>query len=155
MKCCLCRNVAILTYGFTERNAGEFCNGFKTYYAYGRYNVLLPFCAAHFEEASLTWPGLLAHPIQAVHRYHQEAAAVKEQLRAKLDRQPELKKQVMVAWDRYDAEKRKRPKPAPSPMAKKAAALLAKKAPAGPRRSISSEHSAMLVGFLRGLRAKS
>lgn len=159
MECCLCKAPAVMTYGFTERDRDEFCKGLRTYYAYGRCTVLLAFCADHFEEATLTWPGLVGHPIQAVHRRAREAEAVKERVKERL-RDPWTRRQVMRAWERHDREKKRDSarSPAAAASAKRAQAMIraANARGSGARRRsrmLDEEHASMVLSFLRGLRS--
>jgi hypothetical protein len=83
-----------MTFGFTPKEAERFCAGYKTYYAYGRYNVLLPFCGEHFEQAAIDWPGLIAAPVQPVHRRWDEGRAAVESLKRRL-KDPAVRRKVL------------------------------------------------------------
>lgn len=159
MECCLCKAPAVMTYGFTERNRDEFCAGLRTYYAYGRCTVLLAFCAAHFEEATLTWPGLVGHPIQAVHRRVREAEEAKRRVKERLG-DPWIRRQVMRAWEQHDRERKRRagrPRPAPSAAGRQALETMraagtrsggARRPSGGP---LDDAHASMILDFLRRL----
>lgn len=93
MKCCQCAERAIVTYGFTKAGAKQYCQGFKTYYATGHRSVLLPFCAAHFELASTTWPGLAFHPVLPVHRYRVQGRAAIDRMKKRME-DPGIQRQI-------------------------------------------------------------
>lgn len=95
MKCCQCEERAIVTYGFTKAGAKQYCQGLKTYYAYGHRCVLLAFCERHFELASTTWPGLAFNPVLPVHRYRVQGRAVIDRMKKRME-DPAIQRRIAV-----------------------------------------------------------
>jgi len=85
IKCCLCDEHAIVTFGLTKDGAKRFAQGLKTYYAYGRRSVLLAFCDRHFEQASTTWPGLALNPVLPVHRHRLQGRRAIDRLKLRME----------------------------------------------------------------------
>ncbi|MBC7137094.1 hypothetical protein [Oceanibaculum nanhaiense] len=75
--CCRCDRPAVVSFGLDEAGAKRFARGLRTYVASGEREVLLPFCADHFEQAALSWPGLIAQPVQPLPiRWREGVAAI-------------------------------------------------------------------------------
>lgn len=75
--CCRCDRPAVVSFGLDEAGARRFARGYRTYVASGEREQLLPFCADHFEEAVLSWPGLIAQPVQPLPiRWREGVAAI-------------------------------------------------------------------------------
>lgn len=75
--CCRCDRPAVVSFGLDEAGAQRFARGYRTYVASGEREVLLPFCADHFEQAALGWPGLIAQPVQPLPiRWREGVAAI-------------------------------------------------------------------------------
>jgi hypothetical protein len=97
MRCCVCEAPAVASFGIQQGSASRFPEARRTYYAYGDRDTLLTFCAGHFESAALGWPGLVANPVQPVHREAKAGWAVIERVRKRL-RDPAVRLSVMLLW---------------------------------------------------------
>jgi hypothetical protein len=95
MKCCQCEQRAIVTFGFTKAGAKQYCQGLKTYYAYGQRSVLLAFCERHFELASTTWPGLAFNPVLPVHRYRAQGRLAIDRMKKRME-DPAIQRRIAV-----------------------------------------------------------
>lgn len=97
MRCCVCDEPAVASFGVEPGAAGRYPEARRTYYAYGDRDTLLVFCAPHFESAALSWPGLIGNPVQPVHRAADTGWAAIEQVRKRL-KDPAVRVKVMLLW---------------------------------------------------------
>ncbi|GAB4177870.1 MAG: hypothetical protein OHK0024_15790 [Thalassobaculales bacterium] len=84
MDCCVCAARAVVSFGFDQTMAERYCGGLRTYVASGSHPIILTFCAVHAERAAVTWPGLIAQPVQAVPRHWREGQAAIAAIRQRL-----------------------------------------------------------------------
>ena len=97
MKCCVCDEPAVASFGIEAGAAARYPEARRTYYAYGERETLLVFCALHFESAALSWPGLIGNPVQPVHRAAEAGWAAIEGVRKRLQ-DPAVRLKVMLLW---------------------------------------------------------
>ncbi|MBU0726358.1 MAG: hypothetical protein KJ904_02215 [Alphaproteobacteria bacterium] len=75
--CCRCRRPAVVSFGLDEAAAQRYAQGLNTYVSSGEREVLLTFCADHFVDSVLNWPGLIAQPVQPLPiRWREGVAAI-------------------------------------------------------------------------------
>lgn len=120
--CCRCDRPAVVSFGLDEAGAQRFAHGYRTYVASGEREVLLPFCADHFEQAALTWPGLIAQPVQPLPIRWREGVAA-------------------IAWVKHRLDD-------PAVRRKALRGLARKLRPSRPATALGKEHEAMLRRFL-------
>jgi hypothetical protein len=97
MKCCVCDEPAVASFGIEPGAASRWPEAKRTYYAYGDRDTLLAFCPPHFESAALGWPGLIGNPVMPVHREARAGWAAIERVRRRLQ-DPAVRLQVMLLW---------------------------------------------------------
>lgn len=120
--CCRCDRPAVVSFGLDEEGERRFAHGQRTYLASGEREVLLPFCAEHFEQAALTWPGLIAQPVQPLPIRWREGVAAIAWVKHRLD-DPDIRRKALRG-------------------------LARKLRPARPITAVGKEHEAMLRRFL-------
>ena len=100
MKCCVCDEPAVASFGVEPGAVARYPEARRTYYAYADHHDhdrLLVFCAPHFESAALSWPGLIGNPVQPVHRAAAAGWAAIEGVRTRL-KDPAVRLKVMLLW---------------------------------------------------------
>ena len=120
--CCRCDRPAVVSFGLDEAGAQRFARGYLTYVASGEREVLLPFCADHFEDAALSWPGLIAQPVQPLPIRWREGVAAIAWVKHRLD-DPDIRRKALRG-------------------------LARKLRPVRPATAVGKEHEAILRRFL-------